>query len=124
MDNEFDYGKEVKSWRGFKFQNGERELKEASETVLRDGFTEIELDSEDELAEVFSDLEKYGVYKVEDAEYDYKAVDTVEHPDFFARITFAKRQAKLSELKEDEILKIDIYIIPEEEEDYDEIGWG
>lgn len=121
--SEFDYGKEVSSWRGFRFQNGFRELREAAEAIRRDGFTEIELDSEDELDDLFKDLEKFGLYRVKDEEFDYKAVDTVEHPDFFARIKFSNKRER-TVLDEFKIFPIDIFIVPEEDDDYDEIGWG
>lgn len=100
--------------RGFRYQTGE--IDKVVQALADDSCTEMDIDQVEELDEIFEDLAAYDIHLNQEVPYDYSAVDTVEQPEFYARITFILPTGRDA--------YIDFYHVDQEEEDYDEIFWG
>ena len=109
-------------WKGIRYQTGE--IKKVAEELKKGKIVEMDLDFEEELDEVITDLEEEGIYKIKDYPYDYNAIDLVENPEFMLRAGFYTEPVNINDINEEKILFIDFFMIEEQEEDYDEIFWG
>ena len=110
------------SWRGFRYQTGE--IDEIAQKLKEGNLVEADIDKMEELDQVIQDLKEAGIFLVEGLPYDYKARDTVEEPQFHARLGFYSSSVKADEVDKDKIMYIDFFLIEEDEKGYDEIFWG
>ena len=94
-----------------RFQTGE--IDAILKSLKDNRSAEVEIDFEYELEELLADLEENGMASF--GELDLHAVNTVDNPDFFGRLNVMYDGVSAA---------LDIYMIIEEEEDYDEIFWG
>ncbi|MCK9479345.1 MAG: hypothetical protein M0R40_07580 [Firmicutes bacterium] len=95
--------------RGFNFQTGE--IKDVLKALSQNGFAQMDIDSEREVAQIANDLAKLdGKYKNYRQKFVIDGMSQDEQ--FHSRIVFECGHY------------IDLFFVDDEPEDYDEIFWG
>lgn len=105
---------QMSSWREFRYQTGEAE--EFVPVLREKGIIQADIDFLDEIQIYYDELKPYGIVPDKDTEPDFKALDGVENPEFYARYAFRDSDGKQ--------LFIDIFHIEPPEETYASVDLG
>jgi hypothetical protein len=101
-------------WRGFRYQTGEAE--EFVPVLRQEGIIQADIDWVEEVETYIQILSEYDIVPKEGAQPDFRALDGVENPEFYARYTFLDKDGRT--------LYIDFFHVEEPEETYDSVDLG
>lgn len=104
----------MSGWREFRYQTGEAE--EFVPVLREKGIIRADIDFLDEVQTYIDVLKPYGIVPKPGSNPDFKALDGVENPEFYARYEFVDKDGKT--------LLIDIFHIEPPEETYDSVDLG
>ncbi len=95
--------------RQFRYQTGE--IDKVIEEIKKSKFAQMDIDHEDEIEQVISDLADLNPV-FSDYEQNYKVAEMIDEAEYHSRVTFADGTY------------VDFYLVDKQEETYDEIFWG
>lgn len=103
-----------------RYQTGE--LKEVLDEMEKGSIPCMDVDDMQEYNWVISRLAQQGMFRIKDMEPDKNARDRIREPEFEFRASFFTKSSKLDELDKKDIMYIDFYFEPIEDDTYDPIG--
>ena len=103
-----------------RYQTGE--IDQVIEEMKKGNIPCMDVEDSDEYNWVISQLRNKSVYKIEKFSHDINARDQVQEPEFEFRDAFSLTNANGSEIHKSQLMYIDFYFEPIEDETYDSIG--
>lgn len=107
------------SRHGYRFKI--EDCEELAAELKEKGRANADIENEDDLDIFFSELSLCGIYRTDEVEADYDAIDRTECPEFNVRVAFTESE---NYQEGDRLLYVDFFLLGQDEDNYDrDIFW-
>lgn len=103
-----------------RYQTGE--IDQVIEEMKKGNIPCMDVEDSDEYNWVIGQLRNKNVYKIEELSHDINARNRIQEPEFEFRDAFSLTNASQNEIHKSQLMYIDFYFEPIEDETYDSIG--